>query len=85
MQLHRQQSSEKLGNNGIGVSAVANAGGTNNGTALLASLESAAGNLAAFQVGGTNMARIDDTGKGFFNGGTKNSGANVAEAFDIAA
>ena len=29
------------------------------------------------------MARIDDTGKGFFNGGTQNSGADVAEAFDI--
>src|SRR5436190_3707569 len=71
------------GNNGIGVSAVANSGGAVNGTALLASLESASGNLAVFQVGGVNKARIDAAGKGFFNGGTKNSGAEVAEAFDI--
>ena len=42
-----------------------------------------AGNLAVFQVGGVNKARIDATGKGFFNGGTQNSGADVAEAFDI--
>jgi hypothetical protein len=71
------------GNNGIGVSAVANSGGAINGTALLASLESGAGNLAVFQVGGVNKARIDATGKGFFNGGTQNSGADVAEAFDV--
>ena len=74
---------KNAGDNGIGVSAMANAGGTTNGTALLASLESAGGDLAIFQVGGTNMARIDDSGKGFFNGGTQNSGADVAEAFDI--
>jgi uncharacterized protein DUF5907 len=71
------------GNNGIGVSAIANSGGAVNGTALLASLESGAGNLAVFQVGGVNKARVDATGKGFFNGGTQNSGADVAEAFDI--
>jgi hypothetical protein len=71
------------GNNGIGVSAIANSGGAVNGTALLASLESGSGNLAVLQVGGVNKARIDATGKGFFNGGTQNSGADVAEAFDI--
>jgi hypothetical protein len=71
------------GDNGIGVSALANAGGATNGTALLASLESAGGDLAVFQVGGTNVARINDNGRGFFNGGTQNSGADVAEAFDI--
>src|SRR5439155_19567724 len=36
-----------------------------------------------FKVGTNNKAIIDDTGKGFFNGGTQNSGADVAEAFDI--
>jgi hypothetical protein len=71
------------GNGGIGVSATANSGGTSNGTALLASLESAPGNLAVFQVGGANKARIDAAGKGYFNGGTQNSGADVAEAFDV--
>src|SRR4030095_14523953 len=74
---------KNAGYNGIGVSALANAGGTTNGTALLASLESAGGDLAVFQVGGTNVARINDNGRGFFNGGTQNSGADVAEAFDI--
>jgi uncharacterized protein DUF5907 len=74
---------KNAGDNGIGVSAMANAGGAVNGTALLASLESAGGDVALFQVGGANVARIDDTGKGFFNGGTQNFGADVAEAFDI--
>lgn len=30
-----------------------------------------------------NVARINSAGKGFFNGGTQNSGADVAEAFDV--
>ncbi|MEG0925513.1 beta strand repeat-containing protein [Chryseobacterium sp.] len=45
-----------------------------------------AGSLALFKSGnpGTvNVARIDNTGRGFFNGGTQNSGADVAEAFDV--
>ncbi|MHA4807273.1 beta strand repeat-containing protein [Flavitalea flava] len=41
------------------------------------------GNLAAFQAGGINVARIDHSGRGFFNGGTQNSGADLAEAFDV--
>ncbi|MGB3068844.1 MAG: hypothetical protein WBC18_09865 [Ottowia sp.] len=36
------------------------------------------GNLAVFYKGG-NVARIDSTGKGFFNGGTQTGGADVAE------
>ena len=71
------------GNNGIGVSASANSGGATGGTALVATLESAGGNLALFQVGINHKARIDDNGKGYFNGGTQNSGADLAEAFDI--
>ena len=71
------------GNNGIGVSAIADPGLGNTGTALLASLASGTGNLAVFQVAGVNKARIDGTGKGFFNGGTQNSGADLAEAFDV--
>ncbi|SDL75721.1 Collagen triple helix repeat-containing protein [Pedobacter sp. ok626] len=31
----------------------------------------------------TNVARIDNAGTGFFNGGTQNSGADIAEAFDV--
>lgn len=44
------------------------------------------GNLAIFKSGnpGTvNVARINSAGRGFFNGGTQNSGADIAEAFDV--
>ena len=41
------------------------------------------GNLAVFKVDGTNVARINHNGKGFFNGGTQTSGADMAEAFDV--
>ncbi|NML69844.1 collagen-like protein [Chryseobacterium sp. RP-3-3] len=44
------------------------------------------GSLAVFKSGnpGTvNVARIDATGRGFFNGGTQSSGADVAEVFDV--
>jgi hypothetical protein len=45
-----------------------------------------AGDIAVFKAGDpatTNVARIDATGRGFFNGGTQNSGADIAEAFDV--
>ncbi|MEJ5051035.1 collagen-like protein [Chryseobacterium culicis] len=44
------------------------------------------GSIALFKSGnpGTvNVARINSAGRGFFNGGTQNSGADVAEAFDV--
>jgi hypothetical protein len=41
------------------------------------------GNIAEFQDQDSRVARIDKTGKGFFNGGTQASGADVAEMFDI--
>jgi hypothetical protein len=37
-------------------------------------------NIAIFRTGGTNVARISNTGVGYFDGGTQNSGADVAEA-----
>lgn len=40
-------------------------------------------NLAVFKKSGSNVARINAVGKGFFNGGTQNSGADIAEAFDV--
>ncbi len=43
----------------------------------------ASGNIATFRSVGANRARIDKTGRGFFNGGTTNSGADLAEAFDV--
>jgi hypothetical protein len=44
------------------------------------------GSIALFKSGnpGTvNVARINSAGRGFFNGGTQNAGADVAEAFDV--
>jgi len=66
---------------GAGVKASSNAEG---GTAFESELVTVtSGNLAVFKVDGTNVARINQAGRGFFNGGTQNSGADVAEAFDV--
>ena len=54
------------------------------GTVLVVDHEGSSGNLAIFQTGGFNKARIDRNGAGFFNGGTFNSGADVAELFEAA-
>ena len=71
-------------NNGIGVLAIANSNGATNGTALVAELEgSDIGNTAVFKADNSNVARIDNTGKGFFNGGTQMGGADIAEFFDV--
>lgn len=70
--------------NGIGMLAESNTDGGTSGTALVARLEVAGtGNLAIFKVGLNNVARIDRTGRGYFNGGTQASGADVAEFFDV--
>lgn len=53
------------------------------GSTLLINHTGASGNLAVFQNAGVNEARINKDGKGFFNGGTQNSGADLAEAFDV--
>ncbi len=78
-----------LGENDAGGTGVwAWAGGT--GNALLANYAGSGtssttqNNIAIFQNDGTNKARIDNTGKGYFDGGTVNSGADVAEQFDVA-
>ena len=58
---------------------------TTNGTGTVLKLNhtGGGGNIAIFQSGSLNVARIDKTGKGFFNGGTQSSGADVAEAFAV--
>lgn len=58
--------------------------GTVNGSNSLFSLvlNNGNGNFFVFKNQNSNVARIDDNGKGFFNGGTANSGADLAEAFD---
>jgi len=53
------------------------------GTALIANHTGNTGNIAIFRSSSTNKARIDKTGKGFFNGGTQTGGADVAELFDV--
>ncbi len=69
---------------GAGVLATAYAGGSVAGNALVASLEgSGSGNPAVFMANGASVARIDETGKGFFNGGTQVGGADLAEYFDV--
>ena len=81
-------------NGGVGIYGVTHAGPEaglkgattfDGGTALEAELAGSAttGNLAVFKVSGTNVARINQAGKGFFNGGTQSSGADIAEAFDV--
>jgi hypothetical protein len=70
--------------NGIGVHAIVNQDGFINGNALVAEVSgSANGNPAVFKANGANVARIDKTGKGFFNNGTQVGGADVAEFFDV--
>jgi len=80
------------GNGAAGSFDIDNSNSTNfalqahtNGTggALLAENNGPSGNIAVFQSNGANQARIDKTGKGFFNGGTQTGGADVAEAFEV--
>lgn len=66
--------------NATAVLSVSNAG---TGTALLVNHTGASGNLAVYQDNGANMARVNKAGRGFFNGGTQTSGADVAEVFDV--
>lgn len=56
---------------------------TGTGSTLLINHQGPSGNIAVFQSASANVARIDKTGKAFFNNGTQNSGADVAEAFDV--
>jgi hypothetical protein len=70
--------------NATGIHAIVNQDGWVNGNALIAEVASGTGNPAVFKANGANVARIDKNGKGFFNGGTQNSGADIAEAFDVA-
>jgi len=59
-----------------------NHGGT--GTGIRINHYGASGNIAIFS-SGASVARIDKTGKGFFNGGTQVGGADLAESFEVEA
>ena len=77
-----------FGGASTGTGVVAHARGT--GNALVAISENGGtstptgGNIALFKntAGSGNVARISNTGRGYFNGGTQTSGADVAESFD---
>ncbi|MES2892002.1 MAG: hypothetical protein V4725_08325, partial [Bacteroidota bacterium] len=70
--------------NGVGLYGVVNVEGYVDGNALVAEIEGAGtGNTAVFKANGANVARIDHTGKAFFNGGTQVGGADVAEFFQV--
>ncbi|WP_278378069.1 beta strand repeat-containing protein [Chryseobacterium arthrosphaerae] len=56
---------------------------TGTGSTLLVNHQGPSGNIAVYQSASVNVARINKAGTGFFNGGTQNSGADVAEAFDV--
>lgn len=56
---------------------------TGTGNTILINHQGPSGNVAVFQSSGANMARINKAGRGFFNGGTQNSGADVAESFAV--
>ncbi len=56
---------------------------TGTGTATLINHTGSSGSVAVFQSNSINVARINKSGTGYFNGGTVNSGADVAELFDV--
>jgi hypothetical protein len=59
---------------------------TANANPVLTVEQHSTGSIAVFKSGnpGTvNVARINSAGRGFFNDGTQNSGADVAEVFDV--
>lgn len=75
---------------GIGVFGRNTAGGagvyaqnSSTGSALVADHTGTSGNIAIFENAGAWVARIDRTGRGFFNGGTQTGGADLAEAFEV--
>ncbi len=80
--------------NGIGVFGQAGiSGGTgraarfenvnaSNASNVLEVASNSTGNLAVFSAGG-NVARIDASGRGYFNNGTQTGGADVAEFFEV--
>jgi hypothetical protein len=67
---------------GEGVHASVSGSGAS-ATALVADHTGSSGNVAIFRSGGSNVARIDKTGRGYFNNGTQASGADFAESVAV--
>ncbi len=55
----------------------------NNVNSVLLVDQRSSGSIAEFKANNVNVARINSAGRGFFNGGTQASGADVAEVFDV--
>ena len=86
--------SRSASSGGIGAMGESTSSGTgvfaqsSTGNALVTNIgngtpSTSANNAAIFQTNLTNVARIDNTGKGFFNGGTQASGADFAESVAV--
>src|SRR6185295_271814 len=71
-----------VSSSGEGVHATVSGSGGGS-AALVADHLGAVGNVAIFRSAGANVARIDKTGKGFFNGGTQTTGADFAESVAV--
>ncbi len=55
-----------------------------NSATMMTMTNSGSGNFLVLENGaGANKIRFDNTGKGFFNGGTQSGGADMAEVFDV--
>ena len=69
---------------GIGIQTETNMEGFTGGIGIKSVIgQAGSASHAIFETNGANVARIDENGRGFFNGGTTNSGADVAELFAV--
>lgn len=74
----------KVNNAGLSSSLYLSATNTSNNNTMVRVRKSGTGDyLVCEDGGGINKIRFDNTGKGFFNGGTQTGGADIAEAFDV--
>lgn len=74
-----------INNMGLGGSLNISSSNASNAVTMVRVTKTGTGDFIVFENGtGINRIRFDNTGKGFFNGGTQASGADMAEAFDVA-
>lgn len=75
----------KIVQGGLGTSLYINNTNSSNTGTMVRVRKSGTGDYVVFEDGaGANKVRVDNAGKGFFNGGTQTGGADIAEAFDVA-
>lgn len=74
----------RMNNAGLAATLSLNATNAANTVTMVRIKKSGTGDYIIFEDGtGINKMRLDNTGKGFFNGGTQTGGADIAEAFDV--